>query len=520
MKIGRNDSCPCGSGKKYKVCCGAAPESESPEILAWRRLSRFTRTYGQKLLDFIEDAHGPGAIPEAWDEFTLWNEEPFDPRSPQVTLFYPWLFHVWRPLTGDTEVETRCLHSIPPSQAYLIACRKNIDPLLYRYLSACLDSPFGFFEVVSVDPGRGMQLRETLTEAAYSVLEQSASKSLQPGDTVYGMVVECDGVVMLEACAPFVIPVRMKPRILEQRELLLEDEVLARQELAAMADEDRALGGDADEEGRDREIAKRPGPPSAADDEMTLDKFALFRHDVSNRELYWELEQALVNPAPPVLHNTDGDRLSMQRLIFAIDSPADAFEALHSLAIGDSREDLLRDAHTAEGALRRVEFHWKKRGNAQHEGLETTLLGRIEIDGPQLVAEVNSAERAKELKRLVSERMGEKARYRATEIQSMERLLSEARARPKHAEDRDQAALMARPEVQAHLRGLMKRHYEAWMDEALPALKGQTPREAVRTKVGKEKVAALIQEIERLGRGMAGYDPSIADDLRRGLGIG
>jgi yecA family protein len=21
-KIGRNDSCPCGSGKKYKACCG------------------------------------------------------------------------------------------------------------------------------------------------------------------------------------------------------------------------------------------------------------------------------------------------------------------------------------------------------------------------------------------------------------------------------------------------------------------------------------------------------------------
>jgi len=22
MKIGRNDPCPCGSGKKYKHCCG------------------------------------------------------------------------------------------------------------------------------------------------------------------------------------------------------------------------------------------------------------------------------------------------------------------------------------------------------------------------------------------------------------------------------------------------------------------------------------------------------------------
>ncbi|MDR2825210.1 MAG: SEC-C domain-containing protein, partial [Deltaproteobacteria bacterium] len=22
-KVGRNDDCPCGSGKKYKKCCGA-----------------------------------------------------------------------------------------------------------------------------------------------------------------------------------------------------------------------------------------------------------------------------------------------------------------------------------------------------------------------------------------------------------------------------------------------------------------------------------------------------------------
>ena len=24
-KVGRNDPCPCGSGKKYKKCCGANP---------------------------------------------------------------------------------------------------------------------------------------------------------------------------------------------------------------------------------------------------------------------------------------------------------------------------------------------------------------------------------------------------------------------------------------------------------------------------------------------------------------
>ena len=27
-KVGRNDLCPCGSGKKYKKCCGAPENSE------------------------------------------------------------------------------------------------------------------------------------------------------------------------------------------------------------------------------------------------------------------------------------------------------------------------------------------------------------------------------------------------------------------------------------------------------------------------------------------------------------
>ena len=27
-KVGRNDPCPCGSGKKYKKCCGAGNSDE------------------------------------------------------------------------------------------------------------------------------------------------------------------------------------------------------------------------------------------------------------------------------------------------------------------------------------------------------------------------------------------------------------------------------------------------------------------------------------------------------------
>ena len=57
------------------------------------------------------------------------------------------------------------------------------------------------------------------------------------------------------------------------------------------------------------------------------------------------------------------------------------------------------------------------------------------------------------------------------------------------------------------------------MDEKLPALRGKTPREAARTAAGREKVEALIRDIERMGPGMGGYDPSITDSLRERLGI-
>ena len=529
MKIGRNEPCPCGSGKKYKVCCGAAAtEPEAPQMLAWRRLNRVVRDYAPQLLRFIAESYGPDAIPEAWEEFTLWNDEPFDPESPQVTLFYPWLFHAWRPLMGETNVQTRCVHSIPPSQAFLIARGKSIDPLLYRYLSACLDSPFGFFEVVSVDTGQGMRMREIITETSYSVLERSASMTLQPGDTLYGMLVECDGVVLLEACAPIAIPIGLKPKIVEERELLLADEAIEREEFDAKLAAERAANADDGEfeDPLDVSVAAAPDeldPTDPADVEATLDRQSLFRHEFSNRELYWELVLPLLNPAPPQLHNTDGDPLSMQRLIFDIDSPAETFAALTTLATGRSEDEILQDAeYSADGTLQRVEFHWTKPGNSRHKGWQTTMLGRIEINGTQMVVEVNSARRAAEFKRLVSERLGMKAKNRVTEIQSMERLLSEARAEPPRQssqDERDRAALMAQPEVQVQLRAMMKQHYATWVDEQLPALRGKTPREAVRNKAGKEKVDALIRDIERMGQGVGGYDASVVADLRKTLGL-
>jgi hypothetical protein len=68
MKIGRNEARPCGSGKKYKWCREAAPDMRSPPRPAWRRASRQAPDQAPKLLNFIDESHGPGAIPDTWED--------------------------------------------------------------------------------------------------------------------------------------------------------------------------------------------------------------------------------------------------------------------------------------------------------------------------------------------------------------------------------------------------------------------------------------------------------------------
>ena len=40
-KVGRNDPCPCGSGKKYKKCCIDKPVPETAQYSLSRYLDNF-----------------------------------------------------------------------------------------------------------------------------------------------------------------------------------------------------------------------------------------------------------------------------------------------------------------------------------------------------------------------------------------------------------------------------------------------------------------------------------------------
>ncbi len=485
MKIGRNDPCPCGSGKKYKHCCLTADVNApiGPHELQWRRLRQVLESFATDMLRFIKNAYGPQALDEGWAAFTLWEEEDgFDTGTPHMQVFMPWLFHCWSPDAEDTSVEDESLHEVTPTAAYLAKKGKSLDPLLRRYLEACTAAPFSFFEVVRCEPGRGMRLRDAIAAHEYEVMERSASQGMQPGDMLFGQVVQVEeDLTMLEACSGFVIPPRFKPSVIELR---------------------RNIG--------------------ASEDFFAAE--LLREYDFELLRLYHDLFQDIFYPPLPQMQNTDGEALELRKLVFDIDSAQAAFDALKHLDFDETEQDLLEGAvRDIEGKLVRVSLCWKKQGNAKHKSWDNTILGRIEIDGQRLTAEVNSAKREKKLRSLIEKALGRAARHRATAIQSVEKLLAEVQSEPATArsvDSREADALAELPEVRAKLAEFLDQHNEAWVHEKLPVLGGKTPLEAMRDRDGREIVTALVQQIERDGARMSPpLDASVVRRLRERLGL-
>lgn len=457
MTPGRNDPCPCGSGRKFKQCHGAAGGANSVDAgeLVWRRTRRALDGFPTMMLRFTLDVYGAAALQEAWSEFLLWPEEEvaFDPESPHVPVFMPWFFHCWAPDPAGSVVEDRALRDRPPTSVLLERRAARLDAALRTYLEGCLRAPFSFHEITRCDRGRGFRTRDVFTHDEHEVMERSASRTLQPGDTLYAQLVETGGITMVEACSALVLPPRTRLPLIDLRQRMV---------------------------GRGRQ----------------LDRARLAEWDIEIRALHLEAYDELTNPRLPHVQNTDGEDLIPHRMVFDIDSAADAFAALKHLASDHDESELLESAgYDADGSLQRVSLPWTRAGNRLHGSWKHTVLGHITIVGSRLEAEVNSVERAERLRRMIEDCLGPRARHRATEIRSIEHALAEAR------EDTVPPSTVEPPaELAEEMHRMMAAHYEDWATTSIPVLGGLTPLEAVEDEHGREKVRALVAEMERGAR--------------------
>jgi hypothetical protein len=449
-KIGRNTPCPCGSGNKYKRCCQQQPVAQ-PNNFLWRRLRAADDQLTHTLLQYAQRLHGDEGLEAAWADFLDDDLEPFDPGSPHIQAFFPWYLFNWRPEVEDAEGDSSDGPTI--AESYLGRYSKRLSDHERQLAQLIAAQPFSFHEVVTCDPGQGYRLRDILLAQEVEVTEHAGSQLCQPGDILYGRVIQVEQVGLLMGCGGTLIPPASKPAIIQFRRWLREQE------------------GD-------------------------LSVAVLHDWEMEMREFYLSIDAQL--HTPPDLRNTDGDPLRLHELYFAIDSPAEAFDQLKGLAAQVDESDVLQDAAwDADGHLHAVEFPWLQDGQSSGPAPQHTVLGHLRIEGHRLIASVNSQNRAERIRAEIEARLGQRVRYQVTDMQSVNSLLRDAESHPGRPHPDDMERLRVLPEVQHEVEQMLEAHWRDWVEMQLPALGGQTPMEAVQDADGREMVIALLDDMER-----------------------
>ncbi len=454
-RVGRNDPCPCGSGRKFKKCCGRVEVPPHPPASSAGRGEDLFLDYmhlvkGVMLFYQVACREKDGRwLRERNKEFEQ-RFRPGEPGGAPDSLHTGWLLFDLRlpssrKTVGELFVERHGRGLVEPG------------PTRLRELCASYTT---FHEVLALLPEQGQKrVRELATDVEWTVMdiEDTVAREGRPGDLwLCRLVGPRDDAVTL--MTPIIYPAKGRDGLERLVRHLLD---------AAPACEPR-------------EAMKRATP--------FLAEFLL-------------ASQQKVEPSTPVLSNTDGDPLLPTTLVYDIDSTDAAFERLADLTGRDGPEV----ERSEDGKLLRATIPWSKE---RPDGpLEHLLFATLRLEPGRLTVEVNSRRRATAVRRLIARRLGTAACLRQTIHEPMEAKLREARRDPERrekaqAEEERQELLFAEhPEAGRALEEHLTRYYRRWLDMPLPALRGETPRAAAQSEEGRSRVRALVDDLDRIETG-------------------
>ncbi len=444
-KVGRNDPCPCGSGRKYKKCHLPLQEQERSISRGDRHpLHDLDASLSHELIEFALVRFGFESR-----DFT----RDFVDASAVLQLSVPWsLYHY--------QVEGASV-----AEWYLKEQRTRLSRPRRTWLVAQLASWLSVWEVVDIEAGGILTLRDLLSDERRSVPDSLASETLVARDAILARVVDHDDASLLCGVHPHPLPP------------LEADEVVRR--------------------ARGRLRRKRSVPVERLRDEA-FGRYLIRRWEEAV-EGYDRLSSVM-----PELHNTDGDPLLLTTDHYRLTpgsrpSVEKQLGTLEDIQVPDANEDP-------------AVYVFLRSGNQQHSDWESTVLGQARVSDTTLRLESNSRQRADALRRSVEAACGERIKHRARE--HADPLSSKAETIPPDPVDEPPT-----PEERQLFLDFKERHYDDWLDQPLPALEGKTPREAVRTKKGRASVDVLLKDMENNEQRWQSTTAFDFSDIRRKLGI-
>jgi hypothetical protein len=475
--LGRNDPCPCGSGRKFKHCCLRTFDDEAA---ARTRLRTAEGVLVPALFAYAADQFGDEFFAQAWEEFFLWDSVPDDVGESREfgTTFDPFFVFSFVPDPAADDLPS----GWPTEPLALHVLHQEVEscPDFHRefIVQACA-SPPSFFVVESTAPGRSIDLRDILTGRRLHVLEQSASGTLRAGDLTFTRVVTAGGASIMIGASPWVIPPAWHLRVLDIRE----------------------------------QLHSRRLP--------TVDE--LRDYELEIREFYHQVIDAIQHPSLPSLQNTDGDPIELTTMTYELDvTTADAVERLRPLATLRGEAHIDGEVYDDAGAVTAAELTWIKAGNRQHKDWDNTTLGTLRLNGARLVVEINSVRRRNRIAKEIAKRFRQTATLVETKVTD---LMKELETRRAHGEERHETATSRSPtpertpELEALEAELARKHWDAWIDTKVPALGNRTPRQAAKTARGRERLTALLADAARAAERSPSVVSAEIEALRRRLGL-
>ncbi len=207
-EIGRNEPCPCGSGKKYKRCCLPLREEED-------RAARILGTALGHALDWLFEAHGEPvqaaiekdffAAPDREAIRQLFDGLPGDLRETLEVNLNDWLL-------ADARIE---VGGVRRSAVDLLADEggPSLEAVARERIAEMASRPLGLYEV-EASRADGLQLRDVLTPAAPSLFVKEPQRPDSPrAGALLGArpVADGDGLILSGSLYPF--PPSLRPAI-------------------------------------------------------------------------------------------------------------------------------------------------------------------------------------------------------------------------------------------------------------------------------------------------------------------
>jgi hypothetical protein len=482
-KVGRNEPCPCGSGKKYKKCCGRETSPAAPLIPEEERT-------GTPLDDYFELLPMLGLIEQRILRF-----EPDGPELKRIKNGYEKRYHPGR---DDGIMSSHHLSWLyfdlrfGPSHETIVE-RALEDPLIAKLREpgpTCLKnmaaSYVTFYEVI--DPGPEVVILEELgTGRRWNVMyyHDLFETPAERGEVWYTRLLGPPGQ-SLSYTTPYVWGPETRAQFERGVRGLAKDFVKDKRSIGFAADR-------------------------------------LFAESQKMSVLFWtEYLRVSNNPREEKLDTVPGEWPKLQLPHLVNNDREDLVFTEMDFKVRDEQQ--VRRKLAALKSLEHDEkddsWTWLKAPSRKFPDEPRTVVGTFRFKEGRLVAETNSRERALRLEdKLMGHLPGllrlEKTTYRQPEdLMAMPREEQEA-ARKEHEE------FNARPEVRETNRRHLEYHYfQKWPRERVPMLGNVTPLQAAKTEKGRQKLVELLEYYDRMQDAQPADEPRVDfNRLREMLGL-